>query len=133
MLEIELNLKGNLAGQLDHYLQEVQEKVLFSGVAGMARVIYNEAKNYAEPHVKSGLLLSAIYRRYVKSKSTKDRKTYDISWNRSMAPHGHLIEFGTSHAPAYPFIRPAFSHIDEAISFGMDRMQASLEEVSSAK
>lgn len=34
--------------------------------------------------------------------------------DRKVAPHAHLIEFGTSRAPAYPFFRPAVdAHADK--------------------
>jgi HK97 gp10 family phage protein len=29
--------------------------------------------------------------------------------DRKIAPHAHLVEFGTSRAPAHPFFRPAVS------------------------
>jgi HK97 gp10 family phage protein len=55
---------------------------------------------------------------------------YRVSWNKKKAPHGHLIEFGTSRTPAYPFIRPAFDHIGRAIKAGQERMSERLGEVT---
>lgn len=39
--------------------------------------------------------------------------------DRKIAPHAHLVEFGTSRAPAYPFFRPA---VDECA----DRIEGNL-------
>jgi HK97 gp10 family phage protein len=125
-MKIETKLTGDLAGDLSRFEKAVQEKVLFSGVAAMASVMYEEAR--ANVPVKSGLLKSHIYRAYSPEKSTDQSKTYRISWNKRLAPHGHLIEFGTSRAPAYPFIRPAFDHVGEAIKAGQARMEQRLDE-----
>jgi HK97 gp10 family phage protein len=126
---IDVKLAGDLEGSLDRFEKAVQEKVLFSGVAAMAQVVYDEAKGNAERNKKSGLLHSAIYRVYSPEKSGDAVKTYRVSWNKKKAPHGHLIEFGTSRAPAYPFIRPAFDHIGRAIKAGQERMSERLGEV----
>jgi HK97 gp10 family phage protein len=126
MIEINAKLTGNLDGALDKFAQNVQEKVLFSGVAAMAKVVYDEAQNKVP--VKTGLLKSSIYRVYSKDRSTDQKKTYQISWNKKKAPHGHLVEFGTSRAAAHPFIRPAFDHIQEAIAAGKEAMAKKLTE-----
>ena len=41
-----------------------------------------------------GLLASAIYLVYDTKGSTADRVNYQIGWNHTIAPHGHLIEYG---------------------------------------
>lgn len=123
MANVEIKMIGDLTGALTQFESNVREKVLFSGAAAMAKVIYDEAKINALKHIKSGTLYDAIYRVHSKDKSTDQKVTYEISWNKTMAPHGHLIEFGTSRAPAYPFIRPAFDHIEQAIQTGQQRMQ----------
>jgi HK97 gp10 family phage protein len=102
--------------------------VLFSGVAAMAKVTYDEVRLNTEKNKKTGLLQSAIYRVYSPEKSTDDQKTYRVSWNKKKAPHGHLIEFGTSRAPAFPFVRPAFDHIQAAIDAGRARMAQRLAD-----
>lgn len=40
--------------------------------------------------------------------------------DRVIAPHAHLIEFGTSRAPAYPFLRPAVDEMKESILKGVE-------------
>jgi HK97 gp10 family phage protein len=122
MINFETKLTGDLSAQIDRFERKVQDEVLMSGVAAMAKVMYDEARFNAEKHRKSGKLQDAIYRVFSPEKSSYATKTYRISWNKSKAPHGHLIEFGTSRAPAYPFIRPAFDRINEAIKAGQARM-----------
>lgn len=60
---------------------------------------------YFEP----GALRNAIYQVYSKDNSGKLRATYHIAWNHQKVPYGFMVEFGTSRAPAHPFIRPAYA------------------------
>lgn len=129
MIKTEARLTGGLDADLNQFAKFVQEQVAFAGAAAMAKVMYDEARHNAAGHVKTGKLQNAIYRTYSEEKSSVVLKTYRISWNKSKAPHGHLLEFGTSRAPAYPFLRPAFDRINEAIAAGKERMAEKLEEV----
>lgn len=128
---VESKLNGDFEIDLTKFEKSITDKVLFSGAATMGRVIYDEVKlNASPPRLgrKTGNLQDAIYWVYSPERSTDTKKTYRISWNKSKAPHGHLIEFGTSRAPAHPFLRPAFSRIDEAIKLGKERMAKRLAE-----
>ncbi|MEN5181774.1 HK97-gp10 family putative phage morphogenesis protein [Comamonas testosteroni] len=69
------------------------------------QVLYDQVK--INVPVKSGKLKSAIYQVYSRDSSWEGRATYHISWNKKKAPHGHLIEGGTSKTPAQPFLRTA--------------------------
>jgi HK97 gp10 family phage protein len=128
MLKINTKLSGDLSADLEKFEKKVKESVLFSGVAAMAKAQYDEVRLNAEKNKKSGTLYSAVYRVYSPEKSTDDQKTYRISWNKKKAPHGHLIEFGTSRAPAYPFVRPAFDNIKAAIDAGKASMKQRLAD-----
>jgi HK97 gp10 family phage protein len=133
MIKVDTKLSGDLAGDLQKFEKKLKESVLFSGVAAMAKVTYDEVKANAAgandgPHIKTGTLYSAIYRVYSPEKSTDDQKTYRVSWNHKKAPHGHIIEFGSSRAPAFPFVRPAFDHIQAAIDAGRARMAQRLAD-----
>lgn len=122
---VEGRLNGDFEADLSKFENAIQEKVLFSGAAAMGRVFYDEVKlNASPPRLgrKTGNLSNAIYWAYSPEKSTATVKTYRISWNKSKAPHGHLLEFGTSKMAAHPFLRPAFSRVDEAIRIGKERM-----------
>lgn len=131
MLRTTASLRGNLAADLKKFEREVQHRVLISGTAAMARVIYREAEQYAAAHHKTGLLESAVRRRFLEQRSTENKTVYWISWNPKTAPHGHFLEYGTSRAPAYPFIAPAFGHIQEAIAAGRAQMAKKLRQVTS--
>ena len=131
MLNIETKLTGNLAADLDKFMQEVNGSIIWSGAAAMARVLYEEVKLNASPPrmgKKTGNLESSIYRVYSPGKSSEVVKTYRISYNHVKAPHGHLLEFGSSRAPAHPFVRPAWDHVQQAIKAGKDRMAERLSD-----
>lgn len=122
---VEGKLSGDFEADLSKFEKDIQEKVLFSGAAAMGRVIYDEVKlNASPPRLgrKTGNLSNAIYWAFSPEKSSDSQKTYRVSWNKSKAPHGHLLEFGTSKMPAHPFLRPAFSRVNEAIRIGKERM-----------
>lgn len=132
---VEVKLKGNLSAALDNFEREISQQVLMSGVAAMAKVIYDEVKlnttgvKANTPGIVTGNLHESIYRVFSKERSGDKTKTYQISWNKTKAPHGHLLEFGTSRAPAYPFVRPAFSRVQDAIKAGQARMAEKIKEL----
>lgn len=97
----------------------------------MAKLLYEEVKLNASPPrmgKKTGNLEKSIYRFYIPEKSGEAVKTYKITYNHAIAPHGHLLEFGTSRAPAHPFVRPAFSRVGDAIAAGKARMAERLSD-----
>jgi HK97 gp10 family phage protein len=103
------------AEQLDDFLIQLPEKslqkVLRPGLYAGAAVIRNEARAHCPiydldqgqgPH-EPGLLLKSI-------RITTGRKGDEIRGQVGItkeAFYGHFIEYGTRHAPAYPFMRPA--------------------------
>jgi HK97 gp10 family phage protein len=143
MITTETKLTGDLSGALDRFAKNVQESVTFSGVAAMAKVIYDAARENApvsdgahwfhgthqKYYFESGTLKASIYRVYSSERSSAERKTYKVSWNHQKAPYGFMVEFGTSRAPAHPFMRPAFDRIGEAIKAGQARMAERLSEL----
>lgn len=58
--------------------------------------------------IAPGALKASIYQVFSEDNSESGRATYHVSWNYRKAPHGHLVEFGTSRSPAQPFLRPAY-------------------------
>ena len=136
MALISAKLDADFEVSLERFGKKVSEPVLFSGAAAMARVIYDEVKINVSgikpgfPGVVTGNLLNSIYQVKANDLMTPTRKVYEVSWNRSKAPHGHLIEFGTSRAPAYPFVRPAVGRMPEAIKAGLARMKVRFSEVT---
>lgn len=51
-----------------------------------------------------GNLRDSIYQVFSEENSFKDVSTYHVSWNKTKAPYGHMVELGTSQAPAHSFI-----------------------------
>lgn len=126
----------------------IVNEVAIEGAAGMALVIYEDARSRVPVSTKAhyfygrnskktgvryliqpGTLKAAIYRVFSPERSTPTHKLYRISWNHSKAPHGAMVEFGTSRAPAHPFMRPAVARLSDAIIAGNTRMAAKLAEI----
>lgn len=140
MIDIGVNLSGDIMSGLDNFEKAIKEQVILSGVAAMGKVIYDEVKLNTSgarktgrpldpPGVKTGTLDRAIYRVYSPEASSDGRKVYKVSVNKSKAPHWYLVEFGSSRAPAHPYIRPAAAKIPEAIKAGQLRMTERMDEI----
>lgn len=108
---------SGLSAALDQ-LQHQAETVRPAAQAG-AQILYDEVllrvpvgkhqrKTKSSRVILPGALKASIYQVYSTDNSGEGRATYHVSWNHRKAPHGHLVEFGTSRAPAHPFIRPAY-------------------------
>jgi hypothetical protein len=143
VVELEFKLSGDVAASIDKFEARIKQQALLSGAAAMARVVYAEVKQRAptlgKPHWFYGTharyllpvdaLKNAIYRVYAFDKSDDARKVYKLSWNHKKAPHGFMVEYGTSTAPAHPFLRPGFdASIKQAIEAGNDRIRERLAE-----
>lgn len=116
-----------LEARLDSLGKKLQGDVIISGAAAAAREFYDEAK--ARAPVSSGTLRDSIYRVLSQDNTGDGKATYHVSWNKRTAPHGHLIEYGTSRAPAHPFMRPAYDAArDRALTAAKQRMAEKLAE-----
>lgn len=148
---VNMQLTGDLTSGLDALEKRVKEEVMVSGVAAMARVIYDEVKlNVQPPRIgqKTGNLASGVYRYFATAKSSEYVKKYFVGVNHKKAPHWHLIEYGhwqpyqtvqlasgawvtlkdrllasPKWIPPRPFIRPAADHLPRAIEAGKARMK----------
>lgn len=76
----------------------------------------------------AGALRNAIYQAYSADHSGPGRATYHIAWNHKKAPYGFMVEFGTSRAPAHPFLRPARAQAKRARDAMAQRYQLELRE-----
>lgn len=126
MIATQAKLTGDLDGALAKLEAKVRERVLRAGAGAMSNVIRNEVESNTSRHIVTGTLHGAVYQFHVDQKSDANRQTYQVGINKKKAPHWHFLEFGTSRQPAYPVIRPAFDHIDAAISAGKERMAQEL-------
>lgn len=79
---------------------------------------------------RAGTLRDSIYQVFSKDQSGKSNAMYHVAWNHRKAPYGFMVEFGTSNAPAHPFLRPAY---DSARSIAIAAVKARMQlEVSKA-
>lgn len=83
-------------------------QVLYDEVLARVPVSKTERKLKSGRVIAPGALKSSIYQVFSQDNSGEGRSTYHVSWNYRKAPHGHLVEYGTSRAPAHPFLRPAY-------------------------
>lgn len=108
---------SELMGALDGITQAAEENARPAAQAGI-QVLYDEVllrvpvsksirKTKSGRVIAPGALKASIYQTFSKDNSGKGFATYHSSWNYRKAPHGHLVEFGTSRSPAHPFLRPA--------------------------
>lgn len=151
MISMTFNSSDLLRG-LHNLSARLSDEVAMAGVAGMAKVIYDEA-HVRVPVSKSsrtvkgktynpGALKAALYRAYSREKGSPISKAYVVSWNGRKAPHGHLVEFGhwqtmawgkvlknPKWVPAHPFLRPATAAMPQAFDAARRRMTEQLTKV----
>lgn len=124
MIQIDFNVNA-IEDHLNNFSEKVKTSVIRVGSQAAAQVFYDEAKSRVP--AKSGTLKDSIYQVFSQDNSTASKVTYHVSWNRSKAPHGHLIEFGTSRAPAHPFLRPAYEAMKkQAYEAAVEKMKERL-------
>lgn len=124
MLSLNVNTL-DIKKQLEAVSDKAKKSSVYAGAQAAAEVIYKEAK--VRVPVQSGKLRDSIYQVQSKDNSTDTKAVYHVAWNHRKAPHGHLIEFGTSRAPAHPFLRPAYEATkQEAIQAGIDAFKKDL-------
>jgi HK97 gp10 family phage protein len=119
---------------LDQLQAGVKEQVRPAAQAG-AQVLYEEVllrvpvsksvRKYKGKTYAPGGLKASIYQVFSQDNSADGRATYHVSWNYKKAPHGHLVEYGTSRAPAHPFLRPAY---DAKAKAALEATKARFEE-----
>lgn len=69
-----------------------------------AMVLRNEARDLAP--IKTGRLKAAIFAAY----GPPYKQTVLVGVNYRIAPHAHIVEFGSSHSPPHPYLRPAMNY-----------------------
>ena len=128
-----------LSRELDALVESAKEGVRPAAQAG-AQVFYDEMRlrvpvsgrkhkargKWYEP----GNLQRAIYQAFADSESTEGRAVYRISVNKEKAFYWHMVEFGTPHAAAQPYIRPTFDAAEgRALKAAEDNMFDHLRKV----
>ncbi len=125
MIDIKFDASA-INASLDRFSEKIKSTVIRTGAQAAAQVFYEETKQRVP--VETGRLKSSIYQVFSKDNSGDGVAVYHISWNRRKAPHGHLVEFGTSKSAARPFLRPAFESVKEsAVDAAKDTMARELK------
>lgn len=104
------SLDGITAAAEEHVRPAAQAgiQVLYEEVLLRVPVSTKARKTKRGRVIAPGALKASIYQAFSQDNSGKGFATYHSSWNYRKAPHGHLVEFGTSQSPAHPFLRPAY-------------------------
>ena len=97
-----------------------------------AQVFYDEVKrNVGQLKTVTGNLNSSIYQVYNKTLSVDGvRAVYDISWNKTKAPHGWLVERG--HLQRYRYYQNAQGQVRPMVRPGMDGRKKPSKRASQA-
>ncbi|MGE6916748.1 HK97 gp10 family phage protein [Achromobacter kerstersii] len=129
-IQAKFDTSGWAAG-LDRLLGPARVSLARSMAVAGGEVLREEAKTRVNTH--NGVLAGAIYLAFRDKHSSEREVQYAVTWNKSKAPHGHLVEFGhwqiyavvrkpdgsyvtdkrrklatPKWVPAYPFLRPAY-------------------------
>lgn len=112
---------SDLAAHLDDIAAVAEKSVREAAQAGAEHLYYevrlrapvSEKEHYFAGTNKRylfqpGTLRNSIYQVFSKDNSGKGHAEYHIAWNHKECPYGFMVEFGTSRAPAHPFLRPAY-------------------------
>jgi HK97 gp10 family phage protein len=75
----------------------------------------------------AGSLRDAVYQVFSKDNSGQGFATYHVAWNHQKVPYGFMVEFGTSKAPAHPFLRPAIAKAGQVQAAMLARFVAELK------
>lgn len=130
---------GGLDAFLDQFGDAVEDAVRPAAQAA-AQVLYQDVKRrvpvstgahwFYGTHGKylfsAGTLRDSIYQVFSKDGSRQGKATYHVSWNYKKCPYGFMVEYGTSRAPAHPFIRPATAKFDDAVEAAKEKLVAML-------
>jgi hypothetical protein len=84
--------QGDIKAALTKFEVLIRDKILISGAAAGAKVIYDEAK--LRVPVDTGRLRDSIYRFFDKNSSTPWNKIYLIGPNKRKAPYWYNVEYG---------------------------------------
>ena len=103
-LSIKIEGAARLLSQLDKVGKSLNSKGMEQNFLKKAQEIASDAERRAP--VLTGLLKSSMVARLMDKRGNNPRVAV-AAVDRKKAPHAHLVEFGTSRAPAHPYFRPA--------------------------
>lgn len=105
----------------------IEQRVIENALTAGGRVIVKEAKRRVP--VDSGKLRDSLtVGRTTRRRGSRMKGTVYIGPRSKVGAHAHLVEFGTPHAPAQPFLRPALDErAQDAIKKIAERLGKGLE------
>ena len=103
----------------DMFVADIEAAVRPAAQAG-AQVLYDEVKrNVGQLKSFTGNLQKSIYQKYSPELSVAGQKAvYNISWNKTKAPHGWLVERG--HMQRYRYYQNSQGQVRPMVRPGMD-------------
>ena len=96
---------AGLSKVLDQLPERIAKNTIKKGLRAAARVIVKEARVRVQR--RTGELRRAISSETRGNSSRKYRDTVIVGIKKPTSRRAHLVEFGTKHAAAKPFLRPA--------------------------
>ena len=113
-MDIEIQGIEELEKQMESLIKAVHpdkvEPVLLDGAKVMQKAIKGKIQHSVTGNLKRGVKAKVMRRRGGSAAaiglSVGEAAPAFAAMDFRIAPHYHLIEFGTSRAPAYPFFRP---------------------------
>lgn len=126
-----------LGERMRNLSEKVNRRVAGQSTNAAAQVIKRQAKLniLTSPSVDTRSLYDAvIVKKLPKSQTSltsehivtvRGRGKKKLKGKQRMAPHGHLVEFGTVNMPAEPYLRPAF---EQEKGFAVQAMIAKLKD-----
>lgn len=112
----------------------VNDALLELGVQASTRIARSALNRSATPVVKrakelapfrTGELRRHISKRVLRQSKRGDRVVVIIGVEKPESPLAHLLEFGTAHSPAQPFLRPA---LDETAHTALEIQRQAMAE-----
>ena len=101
--------------KLKQLSDSLKGKAMSNNLLKQAQMIADDARDRA-PLGPTGNLKRSLHARLLDDK-LRFPKVAIAAVDRRIAPHGGLVEFGTSRAPAHPYFRPAVdAHANKVLS-----------------
>ncbi len=94
---------GEVLANLSNVIDKTTGKAAKEVYIKAAMKLRNQAR--ANAPAKTGKLKESIFA----ARGDENKPNALVGVNYKIAPHAHLVEYGTVRAPAHPFLRPAVS------------------------
>jgi HK97 gp10 family phage protein len=117
--DMNLKIAGQATGAAAQVIKKRAKRNILTSPSVDTRSLYDAVISKKIPRSQTQLTSEHIVT--VRGRGKKGKK---LKGKQRIAPHGHLVEFGTVNMPAEPFLRPAF---DQEKGFAVGAMIAKLK------